>query len=68
MRKINEPDFDSSIRHSGRGLQPASPESISQDRGYGFRARAHSKSALADLDIQVPISGKPEIGARPGMT
>jgi len=24
---------------------------------------AHSKSALADLDIQVPISGKPEIGA-----
>jgi hypothetical protein len=29
---------------------------------------AHPKSALADLDIQVPISGKPEIGARPGMT
>jgi hypothetical protein len=23
---------------------------------------------IADLDIQVPISGKPEIGARPGMT
>jgi hypothetical protein len=52
----------------GRGRQPASPESISQDCGYGFRARAHSKSAYADLDIKVPISGKPEIGARPGMT
>jgi hypothetical protein len=24
----------------GRGRQPASPESISQDCGYGFRARA----------------------------
>ena len=29
---------------------------------------AYSKSALADLDIRLPISGKPEIGARPGMT
>jgi hypothetical protein len=26
---------------------------------------ARSKSALADLDIKVPISGKPEIGAVP---
>jgi hypothetical protein len=25
----------------------------------------HSKSALADLDRKVPISGKPEIGAVP---
>ena len=29
---------------------------------------AYSKSALADLDIRVPISGKPKIGARPAMT
>jgi hypothetical protein len=29
---------------------------------------AYSKSALAVLDIQVPISGRPEIGARPGLT
>ena len=36
----------------GRGRQPASPLQV----------------ALADLDIKVPISGKPEIGARPGMT
>jgi hypothetical protein len=42
-----------------------SPESITTDRDYGFRTRRQSKSAVADLDIQMPISGLPEIGGDP---
>ena len=33
------PDFRFCSVIPGRGLQPASPESLTQDSGYGFRAR-----------------------------
>jgi hypothetical protein len=46
-------------------FRPPSPESITPGRWLWIPGPAHSNSALADLDIQVPISGKPEIGAVP---
>ena len=52
-------------RASFRGRAIArSPESITTVSEYGFRADA-SKSAVADLDLKVSISGTPEIGVTP---
>jgi 5-oxoprolinase (ATP-hydrolysing) len=45
-----------------------SPESISTGGGYGFRASPPTKSAVADVDPEVSISGTPEIDGDPRMT
>src|SRR5262249_5337765 len=45
-----------------------SPESITTTREYGFRASPPTKSAVADLDPKVSISGTPGIDGDPGMT
>jgi hypothetical protein len=63
------------FRYSGMSLPPVipgraegpNPESGDEEdslRDSGFA----SKSAVADLDTRLPNSGKPEFGARPGMT
>jgi 5-oxoprolinase (ATP-hydrolysing) len=45
-----------------------SPESISTGGGYGLRASPPTKSAVADVDPEVSISGTPEIDGDPRMT
>jgi hypothetical protein len=49
----------------GRGRLPASPESIFADLWIWIPDSPPSKSAVADLDIELPMSGKPDIGVDP---
>jgi hypothetical protein len=49
----------------GRGLLPASPESITTGQRIWIPDSPPSKSAVADLAIALPMSGKPDIGADP---
>jgi hypothetical protein len=49
----------------GRGLWPASPESIAPAQGIWIPDSPPTKSAVADLDFQVSISGTPEIDGDP---
>jgi hypothetical protein len=44
---------------------PANPESIFADLWLWIPDSPQSKSAVADLAIELPMSGKPDIGVDP---
>jgi hypothetical protein len=49
----------------GRGPTAREPGIHNHRKGLWIPDAPPSKSAFADLDLQVPISGKPEIGGDP---